>query len=93
MKALLARHTDLCNKALVVRAHNYTIKGNLTPLNPVIERELREHLKQTLNHLLDNAVKFTQEGEIVVPAQVKTNSGEVAVKDTGIGIEADKKED
>jgi signal transduction histidine kinase/CheY-like chemotaxis protein/HPt (histidine-containing phosphotransfer) domain-containing protein len=54
-------------------------------------------LQQVLLNLAGNAVKFTQEGEIVVAIRVVSLSPEQAevrfsVKDTGIGIPADKQE-
>lgn len=52
-------------------------------------------VKQILNNLVSNAIKFTQEGEVVI--YVKQISGDAdnsvisfEVKDTGIGIEEDK---
>jgi|GEM_PF-2431288 len=51
-------------------------------------------LRQILNNLLGNALKFTAKGEIIV--RVKQTPGEtgvrteIAVSDTGIGIPADK---
>lgn len=43
-------------------------------------------LKKVLAFLLDNAVKFTTEGEITMGIVVKSNSLEFTVSDTGIGI-------
>jgi putative nucleotidyltransferase with HDIG domain len=47
----------------------------------------REKLKQVLGHLLDNAVKFTDRGKIVLGARSLTECVELWVEDTGIGIE------
>ena len=57
-------------------------------------------LKQVLTNLLNNAFKFTQQGEINLKAIAKRESSsteksviEISVSDTGIGIEADQQAD
>jgi putative nucleotidyltransferase with HDIG domain len=47
----------------------------------------RERLRQILGHLLDNAVKFTQEGRIILRAHPVAGGVEITVEDTGIGID------
>jgi putative nucleotidyltransferase with HDIG domain len=47
----------------------------------------RERLKQVLGHLLDNAVKFTDQGKIILGARSSEVGVELWVEDTGIGIE------
>jgi len=54
-------------------------------------------LKQVLVNLVDNALKFTDKGDVSIRAEVfniKSNSADVrfSVLDTGIGIESDKQE-
>ncbi len=46
----------------------------------------RERLRQMLDRLLDNAVKFTPQGEVVLQAQAKGEGVEITVRDTGMGI-------
>lgn len=46
----------------------------------------REHLIRVVSNLLDNAVKYTPRGEIVISAQQKNTCVEVQVKDSGMGI-------
>jgi two-component system sensor histidine kinase/response regulator len=48
-------------------------------------------LKQILNNLLNNALKFTQEGSISLSYVYKNNELQFIVKDTGIGIPDDYK--
>ena len=49
----------------------------------------REMLRQIILNLLDNAVKFTQEGEIKIHCWQQNGSLKLAVSDTGIGIRKD----
>ena len=46
----------------------------------------RVWLKRVLNHLLDNAIKFTLDGSIELTYSVENNDVIFSVKDTGIGI-------
>lgn len=53
-------------------------------------------LKQILSNLINNAIKFTHEGEVLLSLSLKEKKEndlilEFSVKDTGIGIPADKK--
>jgi len=50
-------------------------------------------LKQILINLIGNALKFTEEGQIIVGCKLNENNGfQFFVKDTGIGIPSDKHE-
>lgn len=55
-------------------------------------------LKQILNNLMANAFKFTQQGEVIVKAELLENTDEkkvtirISVRDSGIGIAPDKLE-
>jgi len=51
-----------------------------------------ELLRKTLKNLVDNSVKFTKEGSIILGFEQKSNAIEIFVKDTGIGIEDDAQE-
>jgi signal transduction histidine kinase len=47
-------------------------------------------IKEVLNNLLTNALKFTEQGSIIVKAEKIDDFVNVSVKDTGIGIPEDK---
>ncbi len=49
-------------------------------------------LRNTLSHLVDNAIKFTKQGKVSFGFEVKPNELEFFVKDTGIGIEPKSQE-
>lgn len=60
-----------------------------------IERIPRIHaddsrIREIMNNLLTNAIKFTEKGSIIISAKVKGESIEISVKDTGVGIPKDK---
>jgi len=50
-------------------------------------------LKKILSHLLDNAIKFTKHGRILLKATVNGDSLEIAVKDSGVGIKEEVMEE
>ena len=56
---------------------------------PLVDGD-EDRLQQVLFNLLGNAIKFTDQGEVVVTAVAGRSEIEVAVRDTGIGISADK---
>jgi signal transduction histidine kinase len=49
----------------------------------------KERLNQVISNLLNNAIKFTEKGSIVISSQIKDNDNNVIVfvKDTGVGID------
>lgn len=58
----------------------------IVPGIPVLNTD-REKLRQIILNLLDNAVKFTERGEIKISAARQNGSLKLVVSDTGIGIE------
>lgn len=58
------------------------IAAGIPPLNTD-----REKLRQIIINLLDNAVKFTERGEIKIAARQQNGSFQLMVSDTGIGID------
>jgi hypothetical protein len=62
---------------------------------PALLRGDPERIRQVLTNLVGNAIKFTLQGEVSIRAEMKSRAGEdvtvrCEVKDTGIGIPADK---
>jgi CheY-like chemotaxis protein/anti-sigma regulatory factor (Ser/Thr protein kinase) len=53
-----------------------------------------QRLQQMLNNLVNNAIKFTTQGEITIEAKPVANNGEIefSVTDTGIGIAAEQQQ-
>jgi signal transduction histidine kinase len=60
-----------------------TVTGAETPIETVTDAQ---RVRQILLNLLANAIKFTDEGDVVVTVQETTNEVAISVQDTGIGI-------
>ncbi len=58
---------------------------------PQIETDQR-YLKKILDNLLDNAIKFTPEGKIVLGACSRGDTVEISVADTGIGMSTESQQ-
>ncbi len=65
------------------------LKKGLSDIDSVIFTD-KTKLNKILSNLLENALKFTNEGFIEFGYTVVNNEIEIYVKDTGIGIKADK---
>lgn len=63
----------------------------LTPdsSDPIILNTDIEKLRKIISHLLDNALKFTQEGLITFGYEIRDTDFEFSVSDTGTGIKTD----
>ena len=84
-------------RTMALRAHQKGLEL-VYQVDPEIPQFLRgdpSRLKQVLHNLVGNAVKFTDQGEVVLRVSVKSRSGEdielrFAVSDTGMGIAPEK---
>lgn len=50
-------------------------------------------MEKIIEHLIDNAIKFTQHGFIELNCTQKDDTIEISLTDTGCGIPADKQDD
>ena len=48
-----------------------------------------DHLREVINNLIENAIKYTQKGEITVDVTGDDDTVTISIKDTGIGIPAE----
>ncbi len=67
----------------------YEIASDL-PVNVLADKK---RLREILINLLDNAVKFTKEGNVIFKIYYQDNKIHFYIEDTGIGIETDKLEE
>jgi PAS domain S-box-containing protein len=84
-------------KTLAVRADEKGLEllCEIAPEVPEVVRGDSSRLRQVLANLIGNAIKFTDEGEVALKAQIQSEIGECrvlhfTVSDSGIGIPADK---
>jgi signal transduction histidine kinase len=82
----LTRHRGNADaKGLVLRLETAAGLPSQLTVDPI-------RLRQLLDHLLSNAVKFTEHGEIVLAAQRQAGEVAFSVRDTGPGIAAEHQE-
>ena len=66
-----------------------TLRHEVPPGLPLVQADL-QRLRQILTNLVGNAIKFTEQGRIVVRAKAADGMVAVQVEDSGIGIPADE---
>jgi len=69
--------------------HNIIIKNQISNDIPAVVGD-EDRLQQILFNLVGNAIKFTEEGEIIVSAKIEDDKIAVTVADTGEGFPSDK---
>ncbi len=72
------------------QAKNIHLRLEATAVHSMWVKGDRQRLTQVLNNLLDNAIKFTAEGVIVLRAQAVGGGVWFEVQDSGIGIASDR---
>ncbi|MFI0429111.1 tetratricopeptide repeat protein [Mariniflexile sp. HMF6888] len=81
---------------LVLRISESLSKGKPLKLINAIPKDIplvhadENRLQQILYNLIGNAIKFTEQGEVVVNAEALNNMLSISVSDTGIGIPKEK---
>ncbi|MGO2010455.1 ATP-binding protein [Pseudoalteromonas sp.] len=82
--------------ALKVEQNNSKLILDATKVTFNVIKSDPNRLRQIINNLLGNAAKFTQDGEVIVTAEVKDSFEgtflRCAIIDTGIGIKANKQD-
>lgn len=76
----------------LIRIKQLVIINNINPNTPMISAD-EDKVRQILQNIIGNAIKFTDSGEIVISASVKGMELEISVFDTGIGIPSERFED
>src|SRR5262249_41797464 len=77
----------IANLAVRASQKRILLKSDVEPIPTFLSDEVR--LLQILNNLLSNAVKFTESGGVILQARmVDAAHLEIAVRDSGIGIDA-----
>ncbi|HHT9154636.1 MAG TPA: sensor histidine kinase [Candidatus Tripitaka sp. YC43] len=71
--------------ALVVEQKGLTLKTDFPSRLPEVQGD-KEHLTRVISNLIDNAVKYTPKGEILVYGEERDGRVEIHVRDTGMGI-------
>jgi len=66
--------------------------NNLTKDLPLIFAD-EDRVQQIFHNLIGNAIKYTEQGEIIISANLNVNELEICVSDTGLGIDVSKIEE
>lgn len=94
--SLEIKQVDLYSSAFVVHeVFTYMLKKDIKIVNS-LSRDIpfvfadENRLRQILFNIIDNAIKYTNEGTIEIFAEQRDQTVVVSIKDTGIGIENEK---
>ena len=89
MDGLLARVGDIMQG--MAEAANLTLDIKMDPSLPEIDYD-QDRMIQVLTNLVNNAIKFTDEGGVVLSATQEAKAIHISVADTGMGIPAEHQE-
>ena len=79
------------SSTLLAREKGLTIKSVLPEKLPNVTVD-KQGITRVVTNLIDNAIKYTDKGEILVSLQQKNSELEFSVKDSGIGINIPQKQ-
>ncbi len=74
---------------ILTQTQNYGTKNKrifFIPRESIFVYADKDRISQVLTNLIDNALKFTHDGQIIIKARLRDNMAAVSVKDAGIGI-------
>jgi signal transduction histidine kinase len=80
---------ELRSNYLVLSKKDISLCWHFPSTLPVMKTD-REKLRHILQNLINNAIKFTEEGGVTIAARPVPGAIELIVKDTGIGMPQDK---
>ena len=73
-----------------VQAKGISLTFTMDPTLPATVTGDAARVQQTVNHLLDNAIKFTHHGNVELSLWREGDTLKIAVRDTGIGISPER---
>jgi len=84
-----------CHEEMKMKAEEKGLKMIYEkPTSPLPKIQADEsQVRQVILNLIDNAIRYTMKGEIVISAEKKKNSILVKVSDTGVGLSKDEQKD
>ena len=92
LEAIISRLFKIYDEKIKVLDKDITIDYQLNNLSPSIIID-GEKLEKSISYLLDNAIKFTQSGEVHLSCTLQDNQKiKIFVKDTGSGISKEQQE-
>ncbi|MBV9175917.1 MAG: sensor histidine kinase [Nitrososphaeraceae archaeon] len=80
---------DIQNRLATDKGHNNSVVTILYKPEDIIVEADKGRIIQVISNLLNNAIKFTEEGVISVIAQRKNSQVVVSIKDSGQGIDSE----
>jgi EAL domain-containing protein (putative c-di-GMP-specific phosphodiesterase class I)/signal transduction histidine kinase/CheY-like chemotaxis protein len=95
LESLPADPADLIEDCLALfweraRAKGLDLSAHIDPALPALIETDPTRLRQVIGNLVNNAIKFTDSGAVMVQAMPRGDLLRIAVRDTGIGIARDK---